>query len=327
MKWSGKRVLVTGAGGFIGSHLTERLVALGAKTSAFVHYRGNGSWGWLDNSPLKKHLTILAGDVQDPGFVDEAVKNVDVVFHLAALIGIPYSYVAPESYVRTNIQGTLNVLQAARKWGVEKVIHTSTSEAYGTARFVPISEEHPLQAQSPYSATKIAADKIAESFFLSFNVPVVTVRPFNTFGPRQSARAVIPTIIGQCLVGRKLKLGNLHPTRDLNFVDNTVDGFIRAAEIPAAIGQTINLGTGREIKIGELAKMIGHLLGVKVQFESDRARLRPKLSEVERLLADNRKARKILKWTPEVTLEQGLIRTIDWIQKNQHLYPADLYAV
>ena len=327
MKWAGKKVLVTGAGGFIGSHLAERLVELGANVRAFVHYRGDGSWGWLDSSKRKDDIHVLSGDVQDQSFVDHAVKNVDVVFHLAALIGIPYSYIAPESYVKTNVQGTLNVLQAARRWETGKVIHTSTSEAYGTARVVPISENHPLQAQSPYSATKIAADKLAEAFHLSFNVPVVTVRPFNTFGPRQSARAIIPTIIAQCLSGQKLRLGNLHPTRDLNFVANTVEGFILAAEKPTAIGETINLGTGREIQIGELAKKIGNLMGRPVHFEADKARLRPKKSEVERLLADNRKARKILGWTPRVDLEEGLVKTIAWVNRHKDLYNAERYAV
>ena len=319
MKWAGKKVLVTGAGGFIGSHLTEKLVELGAKTTAFVHYRGDGSWGWMDSSARKKDIHVISGDVQDQSFVDQAVKNADIVFHLAALIGIPYSYIAPDSYVKTNVQGTLNVLQSARRWDIEKVIHTSTSEAYGTARFVPITEEHPLQAQSPYSATKIAGDKIAESFFLSFNLPVVTVRPFNTFGPRQSARAVIPTIIAQCLSGQKLKLGNLHPTRDLNFVSNTVEGFIRAAEAPKAVGEVINLGTGREIRIGDLAKLIGKLMGRPVQFEADKQRLRPAKSEVERLLADVKKAKKILKWAPRVGLEEGLSKTIEWVSSHKDI--------
>jgi NAD dependent epimerase/dehydratase len=323
----GARVLVTGAGGFIGSHLTEYLVAAGARTRAFVHYRGNGSWGWLDQSPCKDDIEVVAGDIGDAGSVHEAMRGVDVVFHLAALIGIPYSYVAPQSYVRTNIDGTLNVLQAARALGVSRVVHTSTSEAYGTALYVPIDEKHPLQGQSPYSATKIGADKLAESFFLSFGLPVATVRPFNTFGPRQSTRAVIPTIITQGLAGGAVRLGHLHPTRDLNFVGDIVRGFASAGVSAAAVGRTVNLGTGREISIADLAALIGQLLGREIVIEGDAARTRPEGSEVDRLLADNTLAREVLSWTPEVTLEQGLATTIEWISGNRDAYRTGHYAV
>jgi NAD dependent epimerase/dehydratase len=327
MDWNKKKVLVTGAGGFIGSHLAERLAEMGATTRAFVQYNSRGYRGWLEHSPVCNQMEFIAGDVRDVGSVRQAMRGVDVVFHLAALIAIPYSYQAPNSYVETNIIGTLNVLQAAREMGTERVIHTSTSEVYGTARQVPIPESHPLQGQSPYSASKIGADKLAESFYLSFNVPVVTVRPFNTFGPRQSARAVIPTIITQALAGQTVKLGKLAPTRDLNFVANTVDGFLAAAAAPAAIGQTINLGSGREISIGDLARLIGRLLGCELQIEEDSRRLRPEKSEVERLLADNTLARTILGWEPRVTLEEGLTRTIEWLRSNQDKYRPGTYAV
>lgn len=323
----GRRVLVTGAGGFIGSHLTEYLVAAGAKTRALVHYRGNGSHGWLDRSAVAGEIEVIAGDVADRGSIEAAMRNVDVVFHLAALIGIPYSYEAPESYVRTNIQGTLNVLQQARANGGVRVVHTSTSEAYGTALYVPINEEHPLRGQSPYSATKIGADKLAESFHLSFELPVVTVRPFNTYGPRQSARAVIPTIITQCLSGRPVKLGNLHPTRDLNYVGDIVRGFALAATSRAAVGRTINLGTGREISIADLATLIGRLSGREIVLENDSDRLRPVGSEVDRLLADPTVAATLLDWKAEVALEQGLERTIEWIRENADAFKTGRYAV
>ena len=325
--WSGKKVLVTGGGGFIESHLVEKLVELGAKTRALVHYNARGSWGWLDQSPRVNDVEVIAGDICDAECVASATKDAEVVFHLAALIAIPYSYTAPESYVRTNVVGTLNALQAARRMNVARFLHTSTSEVYGTARQVPISEEHPLQGQSPYSASKIGADKIVESFYTSFDVPAVTVRPFNTFGPRQSARAVIPTIITQLLAGAtKIKLGSLHPTRDLNFVANTVEGYIAAAEKPAAIGQTINLGSNREITIGDLAQLIIRTVGVSAEIESDAARIRPANSEVERLLADNTRARKLLGWEPRISLEDGLQQTIEWLRKNQHWYRAGIYA-
>jgi dTDP-glucose 4,6-dehydratase len=327
MNWSDKKVLVTGAGGFIGSHLTERLVELGAKTRAFVRYNSSGSWGWLEQSPLKNDFEVVLGDIRDQDTVTEASNGVDIVFHLAALIAIPYSYQAPRSYVRTNVEGTLNVLQAARQAGSARVVHTSTSEVYGTARTVPIDEHHPLQGQSPYSASKIGADKIAESFHLSFGLPVVTVRPFNTFGPRQSARAVIPTIITQALNGSEIRLGNLEPTRDLNFIADTVSGFIKAAEAPKAIGETINLGTGREISIRDLAALILKLMNRDIPVAVEDVRLRPENSEVDRLCADTRKGQSILGWTPKYSLEEGLSTTIEWIRENSERYRTGIYVI
>ncbi|HET6403737.1 MAG TPA: GDP-mannose 4,6-dehydratase [Candidatus Thermoplasmatota archaeon] len=323
----GKRVVVTGAGGFIGSHLTEALAREGADVQAVVHYNALGSWGWLDESPARDEITVHLADVQDPGSLSAAMKEADVVFHLAALIGIPYSYAAPRSYVRTNVEGTLNILELAREHGVSRVVHTSTSEAYGTARYAPIDEEHPLQGQSPYAATKIGADKLAQSYHLSFGLPVVTVRPFNTFGPRQSARAVIPTIISQCLTGNEVRLGNLTPTRDLNYVSNTVDGFLRAAESSRAIGRTVNLGSGREISIGELAAEIVRLCGRDVRIVSEEARVRPDASEVGRLIASNNLAEELLGWTPGVTLEEGLSRTIEWMRSHLDRYRPTRYAL
>jgi NAD dependent epimerase/dehydratase len=323
---AGRSVLVTGAGGFIGSHLTERLIRDGARVRAMVHYNALGRNGWLDESDTAGEAEIVAADIADADAVRSAVRGVDVVFHLAALIGIPYSYSAPASYVRTNINGTLNVLQAARTEGVQRVLHTSTSEVYGTARSVPISEAHPLQGQSPYSATKIGADKLAESFHLSFGVPVVTVRPFNTFGPRQSRRAVIPTVIAQCLAGGPIRLGALTPTRDLNYVDNTVDGFVRAAQADSAVGQAVNLGTGLEISVGDLAVKIAKLCGVDPAIEQEGARQRPSGSEVERLVADASRARDLLGWTPGVDLTTGLERTIAWWRSRPELLQTG-YAV
>lgn len=327
MNWQGNSVLVTGAGGFIGSHLTERLVTTGAKVSALVHYNALGGWGWLDQSPLRHDIKVIPGDICDRDSVRQAMTGAEIVFHLAALIAIPYSYHAPASYVRTNVEGTLNVLQTARDLGIEKLIHTSTSEVYGTARYTPIDEMHPLQGQSPYSASKIGADKLAESFHLSFDLPVVTVRPFNTFGPRQSARAVIPAIITQCLTGQKIQLGNLHPTRDLNFVSNTVDGFLLAAGTPEAVGQTINLGSGEEISIGDLAQLIARLTGHSISIESDEQRFRPAKSEVERLVADNRLAQTILGWKPAVNLSDGLEQTIAWMRQHLERYRPDVYII
>jgi len=323
----GKTVLITGAGGFIGSHLTERLTELNARVRAMVHYNALGSAGWLDASPWRDKIEVVAGDIRDRDSVKTAMQGVEVVFHLAALIAIPYSYRAPDSYVRTNVGGTLNVLQSARELGVKRIVHTSTSEVYGTARLVPIDEAHPLQGQSPYSASKIGADKMAEAFHLSFGLPVVTVRPFNTFGPRQSARAVIPTIIAQCLNGRTVRLGSLHPTRDLNYVSNTVDGFLRAALVPAAIGRTINLGSGREISIGDLAALIGRLMDSPISVVSEDERIRPENSEVERLLADNALAASLLKWQPAIGLEEGLRRTIEWVKANREKYRPDTYTI
>jgi NAD dependent epimerase/dehydratase len=328
MNLANKTVLITGAGGFIGSHLTERLIETGARIRAFVHYNALGRWGWLDGLSIGDNVEVITGDVCDRDSVRGAMKGCDLVYHLAALIAIPYSYSAPGSYLRTNIEGTLNVLQVARDLDVERVVHTSTSEVYGTARYVPIDEGHPLQGQSPYSASKIAADKMAESFYRSFGLPVVTVRPFNTFGPRQSARAVIPTIISQSLMGNTIKLGNLNPTRDLNYVANTVEGFLLASVSPDLDGQTINLGSGREISIGDLVQLIARLLGKKsIEITNEHQRMRPDKSEVERLLSDNTLARKLLGWNPSIGLEEGLTRTIEWIRQNMERYRPNVYTV
>ncbi len=326
MKLAGKKILVTGADGFIGSHLTEHLVRAGADVRAFVYYNSFNSWGWLDESAsdIKAELDVFAGDVRDPHGVRAAMQGCDVVMHLAALIAIPYSYHSPDTYIDTNVKGTLNVVQAARELGVERVVHTSTSEVYGTARFVPITEEHPLQGQSPYSASKIGADQIAQSFFHSFATPVVTVRPFNTYGPRQSARAVIPTIITQIAAGaREIKLGALHPTRDFNYVMDTVRGFVSVAEADAAVGQVVNLGSNYEISIGDTVRLIAELMGCEVVITSDEQRLRPAGSEVERLWADNGRAKVLADWAPEYPgidgLKRGLAETIAWFTQPGNL--------
>jgi len=325
---SRRSVLVTGGGGFIGSHLAERLAELGARTRALVRYNSSNSWGWLDSSPMKDSIEVILGDVRDRDTVRDAMRGVDTVFHLAALIAIPYSYRAPISYVHTNVEGTLNVLHEAVIADVAMVVHTSTSEVYGTAQYVPIDEKHTLQGQSPYSASKIAADKMAEAFHLSYGLPVATVRPFNCYGPRQSARAIIPTIISQALKEPVLRLGNLEPTRDLNFVTDTVEGFVLTSSCEGAIGQVMNLGTGREISIKELAGTILQLLGKEdLPIESEGERERPENSEVYRLCADSRKAREILGWEPQYTLEQGLSKTIDWMGRNIDLYKSGSYVI
>ena len=312
--------------GFIGSHLCERLVQVGATVRAMGRYNSQGHLGHLQNSPFRNEMELRLGDVRDPNFVDSAMDEIEVVFHLAALIGIPYSYSSPHSYVSTNVVGTLNVLNAVRRLGVQRMIHTSTSEVYGTALEVPIKETHPLQGQSPYSATKIGADKLVESFFLSFETPVVTARPFNTFGPRQSRRAVIPTIISQALAGAEISLGSLSPTRDFNYVDNTVDGFLACAVSDNALGRTFNLGYGKEISIGDLVKLILDLVGSKAQVRCVSERTRPAGSEVNRLLACNSLARSVLGWEPTVGLREGIERTIEWM-KTQDLDRATEYAV
>jgi dTDP-glucose 4,6-dehydratase len=327
MNWQGKTVVVTGGGGFIPSHLCERLVELGANVRPLLRYNSSGRWGWLDTSPLRDEMDVRLGDLCDRDSVRDTVKGADVVFHLGALIAIPYSYLAPGSYVATNVEGTLNVLQAVRDEGVSRMVHTSTSEVYGTARYVPIDEQHPLQGQSPYSASKIAADKLVESFHLSFEVPVSTARPFNTYGPRQSARAVIPTVISQALKGGEVRLGALSPTRDLNFVSDTVDGFLAVAASDKSIGRTINLGNGQEISVGDLAAMIIDIIGSDSEIVSEEARLRPVASEVERLLADNSLAAELLDWAPKVSLREGLEKTVDWLREWQHLYRSDRYVV
>jgi NAD dependent epimerase/dehydratase len=327
MKIKGKKVLVTGAGGFIGSHLTEKLVSDGAEVRAFVHYNSRNSWRNLEMLPKETQdtLDIVSGDVRDPFFVRHVVKDCDVVLHLAALIAIPYSYIAPRDFVDTNVLGTLNVMQACLDEGVEKVVHTSTSETYGTAKYVPIDEKHPLQGQSPYSASKIGADKIAESYYLSFDLPVATIRPFNTYGMRQSARAVIPTIISQALTNKKVKLGSLRPIRDYTYVSDTVQGFIRMVESDKSVGQVINIGSNSEVVIGNLAEKIISLIGRDAQIVCDESRIRPENSEVERLLCDNTKAMKLLGWEPSVSLEEGLKKTIEWISENISVYKPDIY--
>lgn len=330
MRLHGKKVLVTGACGFIGSHLVERMVREGASVRAFVYYNSFNSWGWLDTIPedVRANVEILAGDVRDHVSVHEAVKGREYVFHLAALIAIPYSYVAPTSYVQTNVQGTLNVMQAARELGVTKVIHTSTSETYGTARYVPIDEAHPLQGQSPYSASKIAADMMAESYCRSFDVPLVVLRPFNTYGPRQSARAVIPTIISQTLSGMKeISLGSLDTVRDLTFVDDTVDGFVKAAESGIRSGDVVNLGVGSGVTVGELAEMIFEITGTKPVIRLDDRRVRPQNSEVMRLISNNTKARELMNWAPGVPLRDGLEKTVTWISENLGKYKPEIYNV
>ena len=322
-----RTVLVTGAGGFIGSHLVERLAESGANTRALVHYNSSGGWGWLDQSSVRNDIEVIHGDVRDPDSIEKAVKGVDTIFHLAALIAILYSYRAPLSYIRTNVEGTANVLQSAIRANVDLVVHTSTSEVYGTACQIPITEDHPLQGQSPYSASKIGADKIAESFHLSFGLPVVTVRPFNTYGPRQSARAVIPTIITQALADQPIRLGNLEPTRDLNYVEDTVAGFIKAAESTNGVGKVFNLGTGREISIKGLAELIIELMKKDLPITNENERRRPEGSEVERLCADAERARTLLDWTPKFTLADGLCRTIEWMRENRERYRTGVYVV
>ena len=332
MNLKNKKILITGADGFIGSHLVEKLVDDGYNVKAFVYYNSFNSWGWLDSFPKEKldKIEIFTGDIRDPNGVRTAVKGCDVIFHLAALIAIPYSYHSPDSYVDTNIKGTLNILQAARDYGVEKTIVTSTSEVYGTGIYVPIDEKHPKQGQSPYSATKIGADAIADSFYRSFNLPVTIVRPFNTFGPRQSARAVIPTIISQILSGKtEIKLGSLLPTRDLLFVKDTVEGFIEIAKSDKLIGQEVNIATNNTISIGDLAKLIIKLTGKKVKILSDDIRKRPEKSEVERLHGSNVKLLETTKWKQKYTLEQGLKETISWFSETENLkmYKTDIYNV
>ncbi len=332
MQLDKSRVLVTGADGFIGSHLVESLLPEAASVRAFALYNSFNSWGWLDTLAQERlsAVDVFTGDVRDPNGVREALAGIDVVFHLAALIGIPFSYHSPDSYVDTNVRGTLNVLQAARDLGTERVIVTSTSEVYGTARYVPIDEEHPLQAQSPYAATKIAADKIAESFHLSFGLPVTTARPFNTYGPRQSARAVIPTVITQLLDGAaEIRLGSLHPTRDLTFVADTCRGLLELAGCDEAVGRVVNIGSGTEISVGDLAAKIVGLVAPGTPVVSEEARVRPAKSEVERLVCDNRRIGELAGWTWEVPLDEGLRRTVEWFRDpvNRAGYKAGIYNV
>lgn len=329
MDWTHRTVLVTGAGGFIGSHLTERLVREGARVRAFVRYNSRGDEGLLQLLPreIYQELEIVSGDLRDGEAIRTAMKGVDVVFHLGALIAIPYSYLHPREVVETNVMGTLNVLQAARDLATPRVVHTSTSEVYGTAQYVPIDERHPLQGQSPYSASKIGADRIAESFHRSFGVPVSTLRPFNTYGPRQSARAVIPTIISQALTSTELHLGALEPMRDFTFVSDTVDGFLRMGWCEAAIGQEINVGAGDCISIGDLAHKILTLLGRDLPISCEDQRLRPPQSEVMRLHASIEKAQQLISWTPRMSLDEGLLLTIEWVRHHIDRYRPDLYEV
>lgn len=330
MKINGKKILVTGSEGFIGSHLTERLVEMGAEVTALVQYNSFNNWGWIDTfeKNIKDSIKVVTGDVREYDGVKRVVKDQEIVFHLAALIAIPYSYLSPMAYVRTNVEGTTNILEACRDYNVEKIIHTSTSETYGTALYVPIDEKHPLQGQSPYSASKIGADKIAESFHKSFNLPVATIRPFNTYGPRQSARAVIPTVISQILSGkREIKLGSLTPTRDFNYVKDTAEAFIRIAESDKTIGETINSGSNYEISIGDLIKLIDKIIGTQVKVLCDEERIRPENSEVNRLWADNTKIKELTDWMPKYTLESGLRETIEWIKNNIQYFKTDIYNV
>ena len=328
------KILITGSDGFIGSHLTEALVRAGHSVRAFVMYNSFNSWGWLDQSPndIRDNLDVFAGDIRDPHGVKTAMKGCDTVLHLAALIAIPYSYHSPDTYIDTNIKGTLNVLQAARELGVKRVVHTSTSEVYGSARFVPITEEHPLQGQSPYSATKIAADQLVYSFYASFGLPVTIARPFNTYGPRQSARAVIPTIITQIANGKKqIKLGAVSPTRDFNFVHDTVAGFIAAMKSDKGLGEVINFGSNFEISIGDTAQLIAEAMNCKIEIITDEARLRPENSEVERLWADNSKAKTLFGWQPNYGgrdgFKRGIAETAQWFARPENLrgYKADIY--
>ncbi|WP_291652497.1 NAD-dependent 4,6-dehydratase LegB [Clostridium sp.] len=330
MDLKGKRVLVTGAEGFIGSHLTERLVELGADVTALVQYNSFNDWGWIDtfDKNVLDSIKVETGDIRELDGMNRIIKGQEVVFHLAALIAIPYSYLSPMAYVRTNVEGTVNVLEACRNYDVKKIIHTSTSETYGTALYVPIDEKHPMQGQSPYSASKIGADKMAESFYRSFNMPIATLRPFNTYGPRQSARAVIPTIISQILAGKKeIKLGSLTPTRDFNFVKDTAEAFIKVAESDKTIGEVINAGSNYEISIGDTVKKIIDIIGKDVKILCDEERIRPEKSEVNRLWADNTKIKELTDWAPKYSIDEGLAETIDWIKENMKHYKPDIYNV
>lgn len=322
------RILVTGAGGFIGSHLTELLVEKGYSVRAFIRYNSRNNWGWLESSHIKNEIEVVTGDIRDYDSVQSALKNCDAVFHLAALIGIPYSYISPKAYIETNITGTYNVLQASKELELKQVLITSTSETYGTAQYVPIDENHPSVGQSPYSASKIAADQLAISFYRSFNMPIKIVRPFNTYGPRQSARAIIPTVISQLLSGKnKLSLGSLTPTRDLTFVKDTCKGFYEIFKSDKLIGEATNIGMGNEISIGDLVKKISSLLSLNISVEEDRIRVRPGNSEVERLLCANNKLISNTDWRPDYTLDKGIVETIDWIRKNISLYKPEIYNV
>jgi len=322
------KVLVTGAAGFLGSHLTEFFVNKGFNVKAFVRYNSKNNWGWLEDSPVKNEIEVVTGDIRDYDSVYNAVKSCNSVFHLAALIGIPYSYVSPKAYIETNITGTYNVLQAAKELNTEKVLVTSTSETYGTAQYVPIDENHPMVGQSPYSATKIAADQLSVSYYRSFNLPVKIVRPFNTYGPRQSARAIIPTVITQILSGKtELNLGNLTPTRDLTFVKDTCKGFFEIFKAEGLFGEITNIGMSDEISVGDLVYKIAELLNTEVKINSDNQRVRPQNSEVERLFCDNMKIKSKTDWQPDYNIEKGLTETIAWLKKHLNLYKPEIYNV
>lgn len=323
-----KKILITGAGGFIGSHLAEQCVARGLKVRAFVRYNGRNNWGWLETSPVLGKLEVVAGDIRDHDSVFSAMQGCDTVFHLAALIGIPYSYVSPLAYIKTNVEGTYNVLEAARQRGLKQVVVTSTSETYGSAQYAPIDEKHPVSSQSPYAASKAAADQLAASYYRSFGLPVKILRPFNTYGPRQSARAVIPTIISQMADGaREIRLGNLAPTRDFMFVRDTAAAFLELAKVNGLYGEPVNVGTGSEISIGDLARRIATIMRVKVKVVQEKMRVRCQGSEVERLLCDNRKMLAATPWRPQYALDQGLQETIAWLKANRKSYKAGIYNV
>ena len=323
-----KKILITGAGGFIGSHLAELCVETGYNVKCFVHYNSKNNWGWLEQSQYKNEMDIISGDIRDYDSVFSAMKECCSVFHLAALIGIPYSYVSPLAYIKTNIEGTYNVLQSAKILNLENILITSTSETYGSAQYIPIDEKHRNVGQSPYAATKIAADQLALSYFRSFNTPIKIVRPFNVYGPRQSSRAIIPTVITQIIKGKKtISLGNLHPTRDLTFVKDTVNGFIEIEKSNALLGETTNIGMNQEISIGDLVRLIARMMNVKIKINNVTERIRPEKSEVERLCCDNTKIMKFTKWKPKYILKEGIYETIEWIKRNIELYKCETYNI
>lgn len=323
----GKKVLVTGAGGFIGSHLIEKLVQSGYTTKAFIHYNSRNHWGWLENSKYKNEIEVHMGDIREFDSVFKAIKDCNTIFHLAALIGIPYSYVSPLAYIRTNIEGTYNVLECAKKIPLDNILITSTSEIYGTAQYIPIDEEHPINPQSPYSATKVAADQIALSYLRSFDLPVKIIRPFNTYGPRQSARAIIPSIISQALTNDKIYLGSLHPTRDLTYVEDIINGFINVAKSDKCLGEVINVGSSIEVSIGDLANKILSIIGKKAKISTDQKRIRSEKSEVTRLCADISKAKELIGWECNISLQKGLKKTITWIENHLDIYKTNLYNI